>query len=603
MGRMSLEEFFGKLFGEEWEIYSKPAFNGHFPRLVTLRPGRGALFVVERNWSEAECDSICAEVNRILDAGPRSLLHVNPLAEAVGSLLGVVDEASLRISRGLNVAPIASLLHLPGVGSQDVVQKVALAIARLVDATAPEAKTRRVAQEFPQLAVLSRSSMDSHDEAVELLLALADGSSIGRVRLTEAGARSLRPFLVEPDVIARKRLPLPLDSRQRNLTKTRRIDGRRRITGPAGTGKSLVLAGRAAQLAVEGKKVLVLSFNKTLWHYLQGLFYRHLAHIGGTADHARNVTFNHLHGYMRTLCRSNTSTYSQYGQLFADRDEDGGPPTEGIVRLAVAALDVLKLYRYDAVLIDEGQDWDATWWPVVEASLAEGGECVLVEDVTQDLYGRADTWSELHPGATLASAGFDEQPVRLAIPYRLHAETAQLLAAYAEQYIEDYADLPEERDAIEQALFVRHRCVLTTASRIRAVAADEVAHAHTFVSGVLAMPDVYVVCPSKELGRDLVSRIEKNHGIKVVHTFNDEKDAFWEDVYPVKASTPHSIKGWESRAIVAVFPRLETTKQRLGLYIAMSRLLAHDVGSLLTVVTTDEGFADFASQNSMEVVA
>ena len=601
MSGKSIEQAVGEVVGSGWEIYSKPAFNGHFPRLVMLRPDRGAVFVVERDWSNEDARAISAEVDRILDAGPVSLMELNRLVQTVGTLLGVVDEAAFRIAQSLTGAPVASALYLPEVTSPDVAKKVESAVGRLVSLRAQDTITRRVARVFPQLAVLTSDTLSSREALVATLPVLDDEFGLERIRLSQAGARALRPFLIEPDVSVRKRQPLQLDARQRELTMTRRIDGRRRITGPAGTGKSLVLAGRAAQLATEGKKVLVLTFNKTLWHYLHGLFHRHLAHIGGSAHHAQHVTFNHLHGYMRTLCRSSLSTYSRYKELFAERGEDDGPPTESIVELAVEALRVLANHRYDAILIDEGQDWDAVWWPVIEASLSRGGECLLVEDVTQDLYGRADSWSEDHPGVTLASAGFDEQPVHLDIPYRLHPETAQVLRAYAEEYLEDYTDLPDIVDARARSLFVRHRCVLTTESRLRGVAVEQVAQAHTYMSGVLAMPDVYLVCPLKKLGLDLVERIENSRRIKVLHTFDDKKEAFWDDGFPVKASTPHSIKGWESRAVVAVFPRLDTGKQRLGLYIAMSRLLAHDDGSVLTIVTTDESFAAFAARNGMEV--
>ena len=601
MGAQGLEGAVAGSAAGQWEVYSRPIFNGHLPRLVMLRPGRGAVFVVEREWSDEECRTYSTELLRVLKGKLPSVLELNRIAQTVGALLGLADEAAMRIGGSPNVAPVASALYLPRVTAPGAAEAVASEIGRLVHVRAQDTMTRSAARAFPQLVVLTDETIATLRHLQTLLPVLDDEVELGRIRLTEDGARALRPFLVEPDVSARKRLPLQLDARQRELTRTRRVDGRRRITGPAGTGKSLVLAARAAQLATDGNTVLVLSFNKTLWHYLHELFHRHLAHIGGEARQARNVTFHHFHGYMRMLCRSNTATYARYRRLFAGRDEGSGPPTQGIVELAVEALGVLTRHRYDAILIDEGQDWDATWWPVIEASLVKGGECLLVEDVTQDLYGRADSWSEALPGATLASAGFDEQPVRLEVPYRLHPETARLLSAYAEEFIDDYADLPEPDVSKRRSLFVRHRCVLTTDNRLRGVAAEQVAAAHTYMSSVLAMPDVYIVCPSKDLGKDLVERIENHYRIRVVHTFNDQKEAFWDDVFPVKASTPHSIKGWESRAVVAVFPKLETAKQRLGLYIAMSRLLAHDDGSLLTVVTTDEGFADFATRNGMDL--
>ena len=80
-----------------------------------------------------------------------------------------------------------------------------------------------------------------------------------------------RRQITEPDFSSTQRTPLPLDTNQRSLAETRTDTGYRRIKGPAGSGKSLVLAARAARLANEGKSVLVATFNITLWHYLRDL--------------------------------------------------------------------------------------------------------------------------------------------------------------------------------------------------------------------------------------------------------------------------------------------------------------------------------------------
>ena len=47
-----------------------------------------------------------------------------------------------------------------------------------------------------------------------------------------------------------------------------------RLRGVAGSGKSMVIAQRAANLASEGKKVLIVTFNITLWHYLRDMISR-----------------------------------------------------------------------------------------------------------------------------------------------------------------------------------------------------------------------------------------------------------------------------------------------------------------------------------------
>lgn len=45
--------------------------------------------------------------------------------------------------------------------------------------------------------------------------------------------------------------------------------------------------------------------------------------------------------------------------------------------------------RYDAILVDEGQDYRPLWWNTLRRFLQPGGEMILAADATQDVYGTA----------------------------------------------------------------------------------------------------------------------------------------------------------------------------------------------------------------------
>lgn len=76
--------------------------------------------------------------------------------------------------------------------------------------------------------------------------------------MSDEQADDMRNWLVEPDFSATQRKPIELDSTQRSYVTSRTQSGYRRIKGPAGSGKSLILAARAAQLLGEGKKFSLL---------------------------------------------------------------------------------------------------------------------------------------------------------------------------------------------------------------------------------------------------------------------------------------------------------------------------------------------------------
>ena len=98
-----------------------------------------------------------------------------------------------------------------------------------------------------------------------------------------------------------------MDARQRSLADTRTESGYRRIKGPAGSGKSLVLAARAAKLAAEGKSVLIATYNITLWHYLHDMIVRGLRDLvvngRSVSKPMSGVTFAHFHGWSKQVCQ------------------------------------------------------------------------------------------------------------------------------------------------------------------------------------------------------------------------------------------------------------------------------------------------------------
>ena len=49
---------------------------------------------------------------------------------------------------------------------------------------------------------------------------------------------------------------------------------------------------------------------------------------------------------------------------------------------------------YDAILVDEGQDYTLKWWNSLQKALKPGGEMLLVADKTQNLYEREQSWTD-----------------------------------------------------------------------------------------------------------------------------------------------------------------------------------------------------------------
>ena len=61
----------------------------------------------------------------------------------------------------------------------------------------------------------------------------------------------------------------------------------------------------------------------------------------------------------------------------------------------------------------------------------------------------------------------------------------------------------------------------------------------------------------------------------------------------LKASTIHSFKGWESRAIVVHISSARSQESRALAYVAMSRLRRSAKGSAMTVVCSEPEFEEY----------
>jgi hypothetical protein len=146
------------------------------------------------------------------------------------------------------------------------------------------------------------------------------------------------------------------------------LHGRRRvlISGPPGSGKTLVGAEKALRLARAGVHTLFLCHNPLLADWVTQL----------TSE--SRVVVRAFETLIRELAPGGDSfdaTWSEYSS-----------PTSEQLQAALESLESLESPPYQAVIVDEGQDFEDDWWQVVEACLpAEGGILYVFFDERQSL--------------------------------------------------------------------------------------------------------------------------------------------------------------------------------------------------------------------------
>lgn len=205
----------------------------------------------------------------------------------------------------------------------------------------------------------------------------------------------------------------------RSLGTARRVA----IPGAAGTGKTALALEKATRLADDDQRVLVLCYNAPLGRRFTRLFQENPLVWAGT-----------FHGFCASVEGHLARTEGR------EPRDIGSCTAEGLADILVEGLGARDAGRFDALIVDEGQDLHACWYDALECALVGGSAAViyvfhddnqLVRDGAVDFTGRLGTidfrldenlrntkriFETMEPfyrhGAGVTAIGPDGEPVR-----------------------------------------------------------------------------------------------------------------------------------------------------------------------------------------------
>lgn len=166
----------------------------------------------------------------------------------------------------------------------------------------------------------------------------------------------------------REGVEVKLSTQQKNLSKSV-AGGQRKISGVAGSGKTQVLANRAVNAQVRtGGNVLILTFNISLVNYMKMRLSQVRADFPWDKIH-----IDYYHRFFRK--QANANNLHVYFESY-DRESFFNTVSH-------------KLPKYDAIFIDEVQDYKASWLQIIKRNFLQGnGEFVVFGDPKQNIYHR-----------------------------------------------------------------------------------------------------------------------------------------------------------------------------------------------------------------------
>jgi len=228
---------------------------------------------------------------------------------------------------------------------------------------------------------------------------------------------------IKPLEEQRERLRV-LDTNQESIA--RQFNGGHRILkGPSGSGKTIILVHKAAfllQYEPKIKKILFVCYNLTLINYVKRLFLNKNIPLGKDGVE--------VYGF-----------YDLCGEILdeeVDHQNSDNKYYETITELTFQELENNQL-KYDAILVDEGQDYSDAMFKVIKALLNENTDNLTIAlDDNQNIYKRKRSWKNL--GINVAG----KRTQKIDVVYRYTVE----LTEFFNQFVQKSENLiPDVEDA------------------------------------------------------------------------------------------------------------------------------------------------------------
>ena len=588
-GEKLVFDFFNCYLPEEWEIYLQPYLNGLRPDFVLLHPQNGIAVFEVKDWN---LDALNYFVDLSKGNKPRlmgidgsrtfSLEKQNPVSKVDLYKKEIYDLYCPRLQERAGFGAITAGVIFPFAERN-----------KIIDLLKPFLDSRNMFA-YPHLYPLIGADTIAGKDIKAALPRLNSRDS----RMSVEIAADLRAWLAEPSFAIDQRSILEISNRQRELIETRTGTGYRRIKGSAGSGKSVVLAARAAELASLGQNVLACTFNITLINYLRDLSVR----WKGTL--VRNsIAWLNFHSLCKRI--SIESGYENEYKMLWYEDDHKNVLDDKLADLLLEICSNSNEYQvYDAILVDEGQDFRLKWWQVLRKLLKSNGEMVLVADRTQDVYGTAGVWTE----ESMINAGFRGPWANLDISYRMPPKLIEVARQFAEFFLPDSLRQIPVSPNLELDMYpCEIKWQQTNSNELVDVTIKAVLEMMCIANPQdrLAVADITIIVDLISVGVEISNKLNDEYLIKCIDTFEKngskkegrrKKLSFFMGDARVKLTTIHSFKGWESRLLILVISKANSHRDLATIYAGLTRLKRSEHGtSNLFIVCSASELEIFAS--------
>jgi len=532
-GERKIASYLNSNLPEDWEIYVQPFLNGSRPDIVILNPKIGIMIIEVKDW---ELENYFFKNETLYVNTIKGAHYVeNPINQARhyrDNLISLIPRLDEIIREDFRLISIGVYLHREN-----------------------ENDIKKFFSNGPNI----------YDN--EILLG-KDGLNISKIEnVFNKGTKQkifiqtdiikmIRTWLSPPYHLKEQSSNIRLNNKQEIHAKPNR--GHHRIRGVIGSGKTLVLAFRAAALAEQGYKVLIVTYNKTLWHYIRDMAQRTPFNFD-----PKLIIYKNFHGFCNDFLNE-----MGHPKPYDAKDKDYYfknivPFVKDALEMSIQREENIEDLKFDAILIDEGQDFEFEWYEILCQFLKERNELVLMCDKAQNIYERELSW--IYTGMKGFSGRWGELNQSLRLPSIVVREANR----FAKMYLPDI-DMYAESNQTQ--LFEPELRWISCNTIEDALNQAEAAFDYLVEEKEQHPTDIVMLFPKIRLGEEMVLRFKKRN-IEVNDVFGDNhKKSFWMGDSRTKMSTIHSFKGWELKNIILIINDRKKSKKFSSLiYTAIGR--------------------------------
>lgn len=378
-GERTLLDFLGRVLDDSYEVYFNPYLNGDRPDVLIMREGNGVLVIEVKDWN---LDNFTLNEKKKWVYIPNSSVVKSPIDQVLkykNNLFDLHVEQLLQKKifdvRHFNVVACAVYFHC---ASQSKVENL------LVNPFKNDNKYQTFLKY--NIDLMGRDSLDA-DNFIKILERHYMVPSRPSFFFTSDIYRNFKRLLT-PTIHQRSEgEPYTYSPKQKDIIYSQTPE--QRVKGVFGSGKTTVLAARAVQAYKRALKwtnyprILILTYNITLKNFIHDKLMR----VDETFPVESFIIINY-HSFINAEL-NNLNVEVIVPENYPK--EKVGEYLEDNYYSNVSLFEEHKngIVKYDAVLIDEIQDYHRPWMDIIKNYFREPqGDYVLFGDVKQNIYGQ-----------------------------------------------------------------------------------------------------------------------------------------------------------------------------------------------------------------------